>query len=108
MSALQFPSSEKVQAAEAATETKTMRWSDLPTETVYAITHLKQVQGRFGKSFVGDLETEQGEQYKAWVPQRLAGDLQGRELPVFVLHKGLRQSESNKSRQFYDYTVIDN
>ena len=53
-------------------------------------------------------ETEQGEQYKAWVPQRLAGDLQGRELPVFVLHKGLRQSESNKSRQFYDYTVIDN
>ena len=50
MSALQFPSSKQVEAAEAATETKTMRWSDLPTETVYAITHLKQVQGRFGKS----------------------------------------------------------
>ena len=31
MSALQFPSDEKVQAAEAATETKTMRWSELHT-----------------------------------------------------------------------------
>ena len=108
MSALQFPSSEKVQAAEATTETKTMRWSDLPTKTVYAITHLKQVQGRFGKSFVGDLETEQGEQYKAWVPQKLASDVSDRKLPVFVLNKGLKQSESNKSRQFYDYTVIEN
>ena len=108
MSTLSFPSSGKVQAAVAATETKTMRWSDLPTETVYAITHLKQVQGRFGKSFVGDLETEQGEQYKAWLPQRLAADLKAYELPVFVLHKGLKQSERDKSRQFYDYTVIDN
>ena len=88
----------KVQAAEAATETKTMRWSELPTGTVYAVTHIKQVQGRFGKSFVGDLETQDGTQYKAWVPQRLADDLQGRELPVFVLHKGLKQSVKDKSR----------
>ena len=108
MSTLSFPSSGKVQAAVAAAETKTMRWSELPTGTVYGITHTKQVQGKFGKSVVGDLETQDGERYKAWLPQRLASDVSDHKLPVFVLHKGLKQSERDKSRQFYDYMVIEN
>ena len=61
MSTLSFPSSEKVQAAVAASETKTMRWSELAVDTVYGITHTNQVQGKFGKSVVGDLETRDGE-----------------------------------------------
>ena len=108
MSTLSFPSSGKVQAAVAATETKTMRWSELAVDTVYGITHTNQVQGKFGKSVVGDLETQDGERYKAWLPQRLAADLKAYKLPVFVLHKGLKQSERDKSRQFYDYTMIEN
>ena len=75
MSTLEFLSSEKVQAAEAAAETKTMKWSELPTRTVYAITEIKKVKSKFGKSFVGDLETQDGDRYKAWLPQRLADDL---------------------------------
>ena len=108
MSALQFPSDEKVQAAEAATETKTMRWSELHTGTVYAITCIKKVKGKYGVSFVGDLETQAGDQSKVWLPQRLASDVSDRKLPVFVLNKGLRQSERNASRQYYDYKLIDN
>ena len=98
MGTLAFLSSEKVQAALAAPDTRTMKWSELAVCTVYAITVVKKVKGKFGVSFVGDLETQDGTQYKAWVPQRLADDLQGRELPVFVLHKGLKQSVKDKSR----------
>ena len=36
MSTLQFLSSEKVEAADAATETKVIKWSELSIETVYA------------------------------------------------------------------------
>ena len=107
MGTLKFPSSEQVEAAEAATETKPMRWSELPTRTVYGITHTKQVQGKYGKSVVGDVEAQDGTLYKAWLPQKLTADLKAHKLPVFVLHKGLKQSESDKSRSYYDYTVIN-
>ena len=108
MSALQFPSSEKVEAADAATETKAIKWSELSTETVYAITAVKTVKGKYGPSLVGDLEVQDGEQYKAWLPKRLATDIQGRKLPVFVKHKGMKQSVKDNSRSYYDYTMIDN
>ena len=109
MSALQFPSSEKVQEAQAAPDTKTMKWAELPTGAVYTITCIKKVKGKYGVSFVGDLETQAGDQSKAnlWLPQRLAGDMSDRKLPVFVLNKGLRQSASDRSRQYYDYVLID-
>ena len=82
MSALQFPSSEKVEQAQATTDTKTMRWSELPTGTVYAITCIKKVKGKYGVSFVGDLEIEQaGDQSKVWLPQRLAGDVSRSQAP---------------------------
>ena len=108
MSALQFLSSEQVEAAEAATGPETIKWSELTTEVVYAITAVKKVKGKFGPSVVADLQTEAGDKDKAWLPQRLAADIQGRKLPVFVKHKGLRQSVKDKSRSYYDYTVIDN
>ena len=57
--------------------------------------------------FVGDLETQAGDQSKVWVPQRLASDVSDRKLPVYVLNKGLRQSASDRSRQYYDYVLID-
>ena len=107
MSALQFPSSEKVQEAQAAPDTKTMKWAQLAVDTVYTITCIKKVKGKYGVSFVGDLEIEQGDQSKVWLPQRLAGDVSDRKLPVFVLNKGLRQSASDRSRQYYDYVLID-
>ena len=108
MSALQFPSSEKVQQAQATTDTKTVKWAELAVDTVYAITCIKKVKGKYGASFVGDLETQAGDQSKVWLPQRLASDVSDRKLPVFVLNKGLRQSERNASRQYYDYKLIDN
>ena len=108
MSALQFPSSEQVEAAEAVIRHETIKWSELSTETVYGITAVKKVNGKFGPSVVADLETHTGEQYKAWLPQRLADEVKGRKLPVFVKHKGLKQSVKDKSRSYYDYIVIDN
>ncbi len=108
MSAIRFPSSEQVQAAEAATGPETINWSELTTDTVYAIIAVKEVEGKYGTSLVGDLETQAGKQYKAWLPQRLGDDIKGRELPVFVKHKGLKKSMKHKSRSYYDYTVIEN
>ena len=108
MSTLQFPSSEKVQQAQATTDTKTVKWVELAVDTVYAITCIKKVKGKYGVSFISDLETQAGDQSKVWLPQRLAGDVSDRKLPVFVLNKGLRQSASDRSRQYYDYVLIDN
>ena len=110
MSAIQFPSSEQVEAAEAAEAAirpEIIKWSELTIGTVYAVTKIKKDKGRFG-SLVGDLKTQDGTQYKTWLPKRLADDIQDRELPVFVKHKGLKQSVKDKSRSYYDYTVIDN
>ena len=107
MNTLSFPSSEKVQQAQAATDTKTMKWSELAVDTVYAITGIKKVKGKYGASFVGDLETQAGDQSKVWVSQRLASDVSDRKLPVYVLNKGLRQSASDRLRQYYDYVLID-
>ena len=108
MSAIQFPSSEQVEAAEAAIRLEIIKWSELTTGTVYVITAVKKVKGKFGPSLVGDLKTQDGTQYKAWLPKRLADDIQGHKLPVFVLHKGMKQSVKDNSRSYYDYTVIDN
>lgn len=107
MSAIQFPSSKdfdaKATTGTAALETK--KWSDLSIG-IYAITELKSVKGKYGESFIGDLETQGGDQYKAWLPQRLGAELQGIKLPVFVRHEGLQQSKKNKSRQYYAYTLM--
>ena len=89
MSALQFPSSEQVEAANAVKELETIKWSELTSGTVYAITKIKTVKCKY-ESSVADLETQDGEHYKTWLPQRLATDIKGHKLPV------------------YDYTVIDN
>ena len=105
MSAIQFPSSEQVEAAEAVIEPETIKWSELTIGTVYTVTKIKTVNGKFGPSAVADLETQDGTQYRAWLPKRLADDIQGHKLPVFVNHKGLKQSGS---RSYYDYMVIDN
>ena len=88
MSALQFLSSEEVKAADAAAELETIKWSELTTGTLYAITAFKKVKGKYGTSLVANLKTQTGEQYKAWLPKRLADDIQRRKLPLFVLHKG--------------------
>ena len=88
MSTIQFPTSEQVEAAEAVKELETIKWSELTTGTLYAITKIKSVKGKFGSSAVADLKTQDGEQYKAWLPKRLADDIHRRKLPVFVLHKG--------------------
>ena len=106
MVALQFPSSTQVQQTQTATDTKTMKWGELAVDVVYAITCIKQVQSKFGPSLIGELETQDGDQSKVWLPQRLGDDVKGRELPVFVHHRGLKQSEKNKSRQYYDYTLL--
>ena len=108
MSALQFPSSEQVQQAQATTDTKTVKWAELAVDTVYAITCIKKVKGKYGASFVGDLEMQAGDQSKVWLPQRLANDMSNCKLPVYVLNKGLRQSASNRLRQYYDYVLINN
>ena len=107
MSAMQFPSSEQVEAAKAAIGSETIKWSELTTGVLYGITAVKKVKGKFGPSLIGDLVTQEGDQYKAWLPKRLADDIQGRELPVFVVHNGLKQCVKDKSRSYYDYTVVD-
>ena len=107
MSAIQFPSSEQVKAAEAANELETIKWSELTIGTLYAITAVKTVKGKYGSSAVADLETQDGTQYKAWLPKRLADDIQRRKLPVFVKPKGKKESVKDKSRSYYEYTLID-
>ena len=61
MSAIQFPSSEQVEAAEAATKLETIKWSELTTGTLYVITKIKKVKGKFGPSVVADLKTQAGD-----------------------------------------------
>ena len=101
MSALQFPSDQDfdIVAATAAT----IKWGDLPTGTVYAIKAIKVTKDKYGVSFVGDLETQDGDQSKVWLPQRLGDDLKGCELPVFVMSKGFKLSMLVKHEGSYKY-----
>jgi hypothetical protein len=103
---MQFPTSKDFDAKTAdATASETNKWLELPTG-IYAITKLKGVKGRFGESFIGDLEAETGEKFQAWLPTRLSCELKGKKLPVFVRHEGLKQSQQNSSRHYHAYTLL--
>lgn len=105
---MQFPTSKdfdtKAGAVAAAPETK--KWSELPTGSIYVIKEIRKVKGKFGESFIGDLETETGETFRAWLPPKLGGELKGREFPVFIRHDGLKQSQKNSSRHYHAYTLL--
>ena len=107
MSALEFPSSEKVQAVKAAAETKPIKWSKLPTGTVYAITEIKRLKVNLVSPLSVTWKRRMVTNTKVKLSQRLADDLNGSTGPAFVLHKGLKQSTSNESRQYDDYKLIE-
>ena len=102
MSALEFPSEDFGGVAETAATTK---WGDLPAGTVYAIKAIKVVEGKYDPSVIGDLETKAGEQYKAWLPQRLGNKVKSLKLPAFVRHEGKRESSKVSCGYYYAYTV---
>ena len=102
MSALQFPSEQELEAKAATT---TIKWSDLPTWVVYAIKAIKVIKGKYGQSVVSDLETEAGNQYRVWLPQRLGDEVRDRKLPLFVRPEGLQQSKKS-SNKYYAYTLL--
>ena len=87
----------------AATDTKTGKWTYPAVDTVYAIKAIKVTKDKYGVSFVGDLETQDGDQPKVWLPQRLGDDLKGCELPVFVMSKGFKLSMLVKHEGSYKY-----
>ena len=101
MSSLQFPST---QDFDVVNKNKIVKWGELPQE-IYAVTNIKSVVGKYGESFIGDLETEKGEKFQAWLPLKLGNDIMEYELPVFVRHEGLKQSHIS-SNKFHAYTVL--
>ena len=71
---LEFPSVQDIAKAESEAQTKTQSLSSLPVDTTYVIKDKPvKVNSKFGKSFVGDLETENGEQYKVWLQRSCLG-----------------------------------
>ena len=100
MSALAFPSE---QDFETKKSTRAIKWSELPLG-IYSIESVTEKSGKFGASFIAELETQAGDKYKVWLPQRLGNDLHGFKLPVFVKHEGLMQSEKG-SYKYYAYTL---
>ena len=103
MSALEFPSDQELNAKEKST--RAIKWSELPLGIVYAIKTTKVIEGKYGQSFLGDLETQDGDQYCVWLPGRLGDELRDRELPVFVRPEGLMQSKKS-SYKYYAYTLL--
>ena len=103
MSTLTFPSEQEIEAQEATTTIT--KWGDLPTGTTYAITETETKVTKYGKSVVAGLETRGGEQYKVWLPKRLGDEVKGLKLPVFVIHKGKRDSSKASCGYYYDYKL---
>ena len=102
MSASRFPSE---QDFDAKKDTLVIKCSELPLG-VYAIRDVTEKKGKYGQTFIGALETEAGDQYKVWLPQRLGNEVKGRELPVFVRYEGERNSSKASCGYYYAYTLL--
>ena len=104
MTTLKFPSDQEIEAQAATDNAEIKKWADLP-QGLYGVTQVKKVEGKFGTSFIGDLETRDNDHYKAWLTQRLSNEVKDLKLPVFVRHEGLKQSKKS-SNKYYAYTLI--
>ena len=103
MNALEFPSDQELNAKEK--NTRAIKWSELPLGVVYAIKATKVIEGKYGQSFIGDLESRGCERYKVWLPRRLGDEVKDIKLPVFVRSEGLMQSKKS-SYKYYAYTLL--
>ena len=62
-----------------------------------------------GKAMYADLEDGEGNKYMTWLPSRLRIDPKDygwKTRAAFVRPLGLKQSEKNPDRQYFDYDIM--
>ena len=91
-----------------------MKWRELPENIIYhviSVTAIETPAAEFGPGTAMYAEVEDGErnQYKVWLPARLCIELKDygwHSREAFFCPKGLKQSEKNIDRQYFDYDIM--
>lgn len=81
-----------------------IKWKDLPTEVIYKILEVAEVDGKFGKSKILTLKDRQGETSKVWACPTLNKEkysLQG----AFVRSTGFKLSKKSK-QEYLSYDLV--
>ena len=80
-----------------------LKWRDI-SYAVYKIENVAYRRGKFGNSAILNLETKNGDDFRVWVPKRLAEDLLEDDSSQFVYKIGLKTSAN--SNEYFDYELM--
>ena len=71
---------------------------------MYKIKNVSHRRGKFGNAAILTLETKNGDDFRVWVPKRLAEDLLEDNSSQFVFERGLKRSETT-GNEYFDYDL---
>ena len=90
-----------------------IKWRELPENVIYHVNSVGKFDtpSKFVSTSVmyGVFHNKKGELFKVWLPERLCGELVDyafNNMDAFVRSKGLKQSEKNSERNFFDYDIM--
>ena len=91
-----------------------IKWRELTENVIYYVKSVGEIatpESEFGSgtAMYAEVQDRTGNLYKTWLPARLCVELKdygwsSRE--AFVRPKGLKQSQKNDERQFFDYDIM--
>ena len=80
-------------------------WRDLPTQVIYKILEVLEVDGIHGKSKILTLKESGGEPMKVWACSTLGNKEKDALQGAFVRSTGFRLSKKNK-QQYFSYDLV--
>ncbi len=86
---------------------KPLKWKELPTDTIYLIHSVKEVEGKYGKSLIVELSDKDGNTVSVWASGRVMREISKTNLKIadwYIRPQGLKQTDDNQ-KQYYDFTM---
>ena len=112
---MKFPTAEEFEQRKETLQS-IIKWREVPDNVIY---HVKSVSfiatlsdfnnNRHELAMYAELQDEEGNEYKSWLPERLSNKLKDYTLKnkiAFIKSKGLKQSEANPERQYFDFDIM--
>ena len=110
---MEFPTNKSFEQNKETTQQK-IKWREVPVDVIFHVISAYSVNvvtsyNTSGKAMYADLEDGEGNKYMTWLPSRLCIDPKNygwKTRTAFVRPLGLKQSEKNPDRQYFDYDIM--
>ena len=111
---MKFPTAEEFEQRKETSQ-QIIKWREVPENVIYHVKSVSYIatQSDFNNghelTMYAELEDEKGNESKSWLPERLSNKLKDYTLKnkiAFIKSKGLKQSEANPERQYFDFDIM--